>query len=88
MGINKTMKRGCWKSESTFKNFYDQDRISNDSDKLIYESVIIKFNFDKKNFIYKELFMEFWKYGIIYELYLSVALNISHSQFSPAELRG
>ena len=60
MGINKTMKRGCWKSESTFKNFYDQDRISNDSDKLIYESVIIKFNFDKKTLFIKSYL---WSFG-------------------------
>ena len=32
--------------------------------------------------------MECWKYGLIYELHLSVALNISYSLLSAAELRG
>ena len=32
--------------------------------------------------------MEFWKYGFIYELLLSVALNISFSLLSTAELQG
>ena len=41
MGINEIMKRGCWKSESTFKNFYDKDIINNNSNKLNYKSVII-----------------------------------------------
>ena len=40
-GIDMIMKKGCWKSESTFKYFYDKDIINNDSDKLNYESVII-----------------------------------------------
>ena len=39
MGINEIMKRGCWKSDSTFKNFYDKDIINNNSDKLNYESI-------------------------------------------------
>ena len=58
IGINKIMKRVCWKSESTFKKFYDKDIINdNNSDKLNYEEgVIILF---RKNFVYKELFMEF-----------------------------
>ena len=42
MGINEIMKRGCWKSESTFKNFYDKDIITdNNSDKLNYEEDVI-----------------------------------------------
>ena len=32
--------------------------------------------------------MEVWKYGFIYELHLSVALKISYSLLSAAELRG
>ena len=28
MGINETLKRRCWKSESTFKKFYDKDIIN------------------------------------------------------------
>ena len=32
--------------------------------------------------------MEFWKYGLIYEFHMSVALNISNSLLSAAELRG
>ena len=39
MGINEIMKRGCWKSDSTFKSFYDKDIINNNSDKLNYESI-------------------------------------------------
>ena len=35
-----------------------------------------------------ELFTEFRKYGFIYELRLSVALDISYSLLSTAELRG
>ena len=35
-----------------------------------------------------ELFTEFRKYGLIYELHLSVALDISFSLLSAAELRG
>ena len=49
---------------------------------LQYNSILIK------KFFYKELFMEFWKYGFIYELHLSVDLNISYSLLSAAELRG
>ena len=42
MGINEIMKRGCWKSESTFKNFYDKDIINdNNSDELNYEEGVI-----------------------------------------------
>ena len=41
MGINEIMNTGCWKSESTFKNFCNKDIINNNSDKLNYESVII-----------------------------------------------
>ena len=53
MGTNKIMKRGCWKSESTFKNFYDKDIINdNDSDKLNYEEgVIISLKFGKKKYL-------------------------------------
>ena len=87
MGITEIMKRGCWKSESTFKNLYDKDTINDDSDKLNYESLKYNSILIKKNF-YKELFMEFWKYGFIYELHLSVALKISYSLLSAAELRG
>ena len=41
-----------------------------------------------KKTIYMELFTEFRKYGLIYELHLSVALDISFSLLSAAELRG
>ena len=35
-----------------------------------------------------QLFIEFWKYGFIYELHVSVALNILFSLLSGAEVRG
>ena len=36
------MKRGCWKSKSTLKKFYEKDRINYDnSEKLNYEGVTI-----------------------------------------------
>ena len=42
MGINENMKRGCWKSESTFKKFYYKDIIhDNNSDTLNYEEGVI-----------------------------------------------
>ena len=42
MGINEIMKIGCWKSESTLKNFYDKDIINDsNSDKLNYEEGVI-----------------------------------------------
>ena len=38
MGINEIMKKECWKSESTFKKFYDKDIINdNNSNKLNFE---------------------------------------------------
>ena len=38
MGINEIMKKGCWKSESRFKKFYDKDIIiDNNSNKLNFE---------------------------------------------------
>ena len=53
IGTNKIMKRGCWKGESTFKNFYDKDIINdNDSDKLNYEEgVVISLKFGKKKYL-------------------------------------
>ena len=41
IGIIKIRKKRCWKSESTFKNFYDKDLINNDLDKLNCESIIM-----------------------------------------------
>ena len=45
MEINEIMRRGYWKSESTFKMFYDKDIINEiNLDKLNYEAnVVIKF---------------------------------------------
>ena len=60
----------------------------NNSDKLNFEEGVTINRILVKKFIYKELFMEFWKYGFIYELLLSVALNISFSLLSTAELQG
>ena len=52
MGINKIMKRGRWKSNSTFKKFYGIDKVNeNNFDKLNHETgAVIRLNFDK-NFI-------------------------------------
>ena len=41
IGINEIMKRGCWKRESAFKNFCDNDIINeNYLDELNYEASI------------------------------------------------
>ena len=40
------MKRGCWKSKSTFKKFYDKDIINYyNSDKLNYEEGVTIFKY-------------------------------------------
>ena len=42
IGMNEIMKRGCRKSESTFKKFYDKDIINdNNSDKLNYKEGVL-----------------------------------------------
>ena len=86
MGKNETKNRRCWKSESTFKRFYAKGIINeNNLDELNHDtSIIVWLNFDNR---FLELFIDFCKYGFLYELRLSVAFKISHNLLSPTQLR-